>query len=193
LRTATLYGLLLHNPQQLLGAQGDELYRALTALRQQHLVKKIGVSVYGPEELELLYPRFEFDMIQAPFNVIDRRIATSGWLERLHEAGVEVHVRSAFLQGLLLMDDSTRPAQFDKWQPLWTQWHRWLDDHELSPLQACLNFALSHPEIDHVVIGVDSQAQLKEILMTNGATAPKAPQTLMSADPDLVNPSRWTA
>ena len=36
-------------------------------------------------------------------NIIDRRLELSGWLERLSDEGVEVHARSVFLQGLLLM------------------------------------------------------------------------------------------
>lgn len=191
LGVAALYGLLLHSPQQLLGAQGEELYRAYVALKHRHKVEKIGVSIYGPDELEALVPRFKMDLIQAPFNVIDRRLATSNWLARLHDSGIEVHTRSVFLQGLLLMDEKSRPAQFDNWQPLWTKWHRWLDEHELSPLQACLGFVFSHSEIDQIVVGVDSLAQLKAILKDTGTTAEIAPHSFVIDDPDLINPSRW--
>ena len=54
-------------------------------------------------ELDVLCQRFEFDLVQAPFNILDRRLATSGWLAKLAAMGTEVHVRSVFLQGLLLM------------------------------------------------------------------------------------------
>jgi aryl-alcohol dehydrogenase-like predicted oxidoreductase len=191
LGVTALYGLLLHSPQQLLDSQGDEIYRALVALKDLGIVQNIGVSVYGPDELEALVPHFKMDLVQAPFNVIDRRLATSGWLARLHNAGIEVHVRSVFLQGLLLMEADHRPEQFDKWQPLWATWHRWLKEHALEPLQACLGFVLSHSEIDQVLVGVDSLAQMKAILANTGATAEMPPQSLMSDDPNLINPSRW--
>src|SRR5581483_2256099 len=99
----TLYGLLLHRPQQLLGAEGPTLYQALQGLKKGGQVQKIGVSVYAPSELELLNLRYRFDLVQAPFNLVDRRLHTTGWLQRLKEDGVEIHTRSAFLQGLLLM------------------------------------------------------------------------------------------
>lgn len=187
-----LYGLLLHRPQQLLGVHGEALYWACVALKNQRKVEKIGISVYGPDELEAIVSHFEMDLVQAPFNVLDRRLATSNWLTRLHDSGIEVHTRSVFLQGLLLMDETSRPAQFDSWQPLWTTWHRWLDENELSPLQASLGFVLSHPEIDQVVVGVDSLAQLESILANIETSAGVVPQSLISNDPNLINPSRWT-
>lgn len=193
LRIPKLHGLLLHRAQQLLGPQGDALYRALIALKDQGMVEKIGVSIYGPDELDALWPRFQFDMVQAPFNIIDRRLAASGWLTRLHQAGTEVHTRSVFLQGLLLMEATKRPATFNRWHPLWQQWHRWLEDQALTPLQACLNFTLSQPEIDRVVVGVDSLKQLQGILGSVEVPAVKPPAALMSEDLDLINPSRWKA
>ena len=193
LRIQRLRGLLLHHPHQLLGPEGSALYRALVSIKNQGKVEKIGISIYGPDELDALWPRYRFDLVQAPFNIIDRRLAVSGWLARLHQAGAEVHVRSVFLQGLLLMDAAKRPAAFNRWEPLWQQWHRWLDNQALTPLQACLGFALTQPGIDRVVIGVESLAQLQEILVSVETPAVEPPVTLVSEAPDLVNPSRWAA
>jgi hypothetical protein len=190
---AKLHGLLLHHSQQLLGARGHALYRALGALKDRQKVEKIGVSIYGPDELEALWPHFALDLVQAPLNIMDRRFATSGWLMRLHEAGTEVHVRSVFLQGLLLLNDANRPEKFKAWQPLWDQWHRWLQDEALTPLQACLGFVLSQPEIDRVVVGVDSLTQLHGILASVDDRTVIPPRVLMSDDPELINPSRWNA
>ena len=186
-----LYGLMLHRSAALLGPHGDALYGALSALKDQGKVGKIGVSIYDPQELDSLPQRYKLDLVQAPFNVVDRRLYVSGWLDRLHAAGVEVHTRSAFLQGLLLMDVAKRPARFSRWQPLWDGWHCFLADHDLTALQACLGFALSHPQIDRVVIGVLSAQQLHEILEGVKATVIIPPKDFMSDDLDLINPSRW--
>lgn len=191
LKLSRLYGLLLHRPQQLLGPAGDALYTELVALRDQGKVEKIGVSIYGPDELDTLCSRFEFDLVQAPFNIVDRRLATSGWLGRLREAGTEVHVRSVFLQGLLLIPAANRPSAFGRWQPLWDRWDRWLDEQALTPVQACLGFALAHPEVDRVIVGVDSLGQLREIAMSAVAPRSAPPVELISEDLDLLNPSRW--
>ena len=191
LRIPRLRGLLLHRSQDLAGPHGEALHQALMALKTRGMVEKIGVSIYAPEELDVLWSRIPLDLVQAPLSIVDRRLATSGWLKRLSDAGTEVHVRSVFLQGLLLMESSRRPAQFSRWQTLWEAWDRWLDSHALTPLQACLGFALSHSTVDRVVVGVDNVTQLQEILAAVGA-APVVPlDALASEDLDLINPSRW--
>lgn len=193
LRIPKLYGLLLHRPQQLLGSQGNALYRALVGVKEQGKTEKIGVSIYDPNELNALWPHYQFDLVQAPFSVIDRRLATSGWLERLHHAGTETHVRSVFLQGLLLLNPTSRPAMFNRWQSLWQQWDGWLSEHALTPLQVCLGFVLAQSQLHRAVVGVDSLMQLQEILATAEVPFTDPPATLMSEDMDLLNPSRWAA
>jgi aryl-alcohol dehydrogenase-like predicted oxidoreductase len=155
------------------------------------MVDKIGVSIYNPHELEALTSRFRFDIVQAPFSVMDRRLATSGWLGRLHAAGTEVHVRSLFLQGLLLMHEAARPRYFDRWRPLFSEWQGWLDANALTALRACVGFALSHAEVDRAIVGVDSLEQL--LALVAGASAPPVtvPNHLSSEDSALVNPSQW--
>lgn len=191
LRIPKLRGLLLHRSQELVGPQGGALYRALIALKGQGKIEKIGVSVYGPDELDTLWPHYQLDLVQAPFNIVDHRFATSGWLARLHQAGIEIHIRAVFLQGLLLMEPARRPETFNRWQPLWDKWHHWLDDQSLTPLQACLGFVLTQPEIDRVVVGVDSRKQLEEILSAAKTMGVSVPQSFATEDLQLINPSNW--
>lgn len=191
LKVGRLRGLLLHRPQQLLGPQGKALHHALVQLKDSGKVEKIGISIYGPDELDELWPHYQFDLVQGPFNVFDRRLAVSGWLPRLHGEGVEIHVRSVFLQGLLLATPGTPPVGFDRWAPLWSAWQTWLRDAGLTPLQASLGHALSFPEISRVIVGVDSLRQLNEILHAASLGALSAPDFLASDDPDLLNPARW--
>jgi len=192
LKVARLYGLLLHRSEQLLGSRGSALYRALVAVKERGHAEKIGVSIYDPAELDAIGPRFELGLVQTPFNIFDRRIALSGWLARLHDAGVEIHVRSIFLQGLLLMEPAIRPERFSGWAPLWRRWDDWLAAKELTPLEACVRFALSRSEVERVVVGVDSPQQLQQILASTGTASTMPPETLVSDDLNLINPSRWS-
>ena len=191
LKVPRLYALLLHRSQELLSSRGETLYRSLVVLKHQGKVEKIGVSIYGPEELDLIWPRYHLDLVQAPFNIIDRRMAASGWLARLHQAATEIHTRSAFLQGLLLMEAQDRPATLNRWESLWSQWHEWLREEALDPVQACLSFALSQPEIDRVVVGVDSLKQLQELLAVAADPELKSPPILACEELDLIDPSHW--
>lgn len=192
LNVTRLYGLLLHRPEQLLERNGDRLYAALTTLREQGRVSKIGISVYGPEELEAFEGRMPFDLIQAPFNPVDRRLVESGWLTKLSDRHVEVHVRSAFMQGLLLMGPQQRPQKFSRWSAIWNEWHQWLLSTGQTALNACLGFSLSFPEISRVVIGVDNVRQLEDVLSAAGARYVQPPSTLASQDVELLNPSLWS-
>ena len=143
-----IYGLLLHRPSDLLGQHGKDLLRAMQDLQDQGLVEKLGVSVYSPNELEPLLKLAQWDLVQAPLNLVDRRLQTSGWLQRLKDSGLEVHTRSAFLQGLLLTRASALPPQFSEWIGLWRTWDQWQLDTGCSALEACLAFPQSFPEVD---------------------------------------------
>jgi aryl-alcohol dehydrogenase-like predicted oxidoreductase len=183
--------LLLHQPGQLLESQGRELYAALLNVRETGRCGKIGISIYNPEELEGLWGKFQFDVVQAPLNVIDRRLVSSGWLGRLHDAGIEVHTRSAFLQGLLLMNAADRPPYFARWAPLWQRWHAWLGAARLSPLQGALLYLSPLARIDRIVVGVDSSEQLEQILAAAANLSEVEIPDIASQDPALVNPSSW--
>lgn len=187
-----LYGLLLHRPQDLFGLSGTQLIQALADLKNDGVVQKIGVSIYSPDELEVVFNKIQIDLVQAPLNVIDRRLQSSGWLDRLKDDGVEVHTRSAFLQGLLLMERSKIPQKFSRWSKLWDEWHEMLKVQGVSPLAMSLAYPLSLAQVDKVVVGVDSAAQLLEILQA-AENAKEGPDTsfIRSTDLDLINPSNW--
>ena len=193
LKVKRLEGLLFHQPQQLLGEGGNRLYRAAQQLKRNGLVRKIGVSVYEPAELDFLCSRYQFDIVQVPFNIMDCRFMELGWWSRLREQGIELHVRSVFLQGLLLMPAHDRPEKFNRWAPLWLNFENWLKLSELTPLQACLRYVLSFPEIKKVIIGIDSLSQLKAILRAATGPIPQVPKELQLRNIDLLNPTCWTA
>lgn len=191
LQVGQLYGLLLHRPEALLGSQGDVLYHSLNLMKEQGLVKKIGVSIYRPRELNFLCDKFSFDLVQSPLNILDRNLEKSGWLHELRNLGAEIHTRSVFLQGLLLMNPSKRPTYFQRWQPLWDRWDQWLTNAKSTPLQACLSYVSSLPEVSKIVVGVDSLSQLKEILDIPSGNLEIPDSTIASNDPELIYPFHW--
>lgn len=194
LAVAQLHGLLLHRPMQLLdGARGQALWSAMESMQDQGLVQRIGYSVYSPQDLEALSAQFPAQIVQAPFSVIDRRLQDSGWLARLHRSQVEVHVRSVFLQGLLLLPGHLRPGWCARWQPLWDTWHRWLHEQGLDAVTAALAFVLRQPGIGRVVVGVDSVAHLDQIMAVTARQVPQPPSALGSDDIDLLHPGNWPA
>ena len=191
LNITNLYGLMLHRPEQLLGPYGEEIMLALLSLKKSGTVQKIGISVYSPDEFTELFSEYDFDIVQCPFNIIDRRLVNSGWLAKLKASGVEVHVRSSFLQGLLLMPRDEIPDQFSQWDSLWDDWHEWLVKNTLSPVDACIAYVLSHCNIDQVIVGVDSKIQLEQIVSAIESNSIKTFPDISSFDSNLINPSNW--
>ena len=186
-----LYGFLLHHPAQLNEDRGKELYAALELLKKAGLTEKIGISIYSPAELSLLFERYVFDLVQAPVNILDRSLEESGWAQKLKKAGVEIHTRSTFLQGLLLIPPDTRPFKFMRWLDIWNEWDQWLSSVSLTPLEACLRYTNSLSFADRVIIGVDSIDQLKAIILANKDHLPSLPIFKPLLDKRLINPSSW--
>ena len=191
LKTDKLNDLLLHKPAQLLGTNGEKIYKSILKLKEQGMVDQIGVSVYGPDELSELIKRFDFDVIQAPMNIFDRRMENTGMLKQLKKAGAAIHIRSAFLQGLLLMPSEKIPVYFAPWASLIKQYHQWLNQQGISPLQACLSYLNQHIDIDKIIVGVDNIWQMKQIIAAIDAPIADMPDFLQSVDEGLINPSRW--
>lgn len=192
LGVSQLDAVLLHRPDQLFGRQGPELLEALKETKSSGLSKKVGVSVYAPQELDRLFETMHFDLVQAPMNIMDRRFTESGWASKLRRMGVELHVRSAFLQGLLLMPPRARPAKFSRWPSVWKEWDRWLEAEGVSALDACLRYVLSVPEVDKVVFGVDSVDQLRQILGAASGGLSSLPLWPQAIDLKLINPALWS-
>lgn len=191
LKIRSLHGLLLHNSSDLLGDKGEQLAKSLLELKKDGLVKKIGISVYSPKELDLIIPNFDLDLVQAPYNLLDQRLVKSGWLSRLVKLGVEVHSRSVFLQGLLLLSRESIPVKFSQWMHIFDDWHRWLRESTLSPVQACLSLPLSCEGISKIIIGVDSLNQLNQIMDMVGSDKRIEYPNLSCDDEDLLNPFNW--
>lgn len=189
-----IYGLLLHNTDQLKGDNGQEIWESLLELKKEGFVYKIGYSIYDPEELDDIYMNYEPDIIQAPFNIFDQRLRDSGWLEKLNKKEVEVHIRSIFLQGLLLMKPEDRPKSFLKWGKAWDEWDSWLAKNEISALEACINFVFTHKNIDKVVIGINSSSEFSEIIDIILSIKKDMDKILFPSgftDKNLINPTNW--
>ena len=191
LKTNKIDALLLHKPSDLLDLDGELFFLDLQNLKIEGLIEKIGISIYDTSELDLLLKYFSFDLVQAPFNVLDRRLLESGWLDRLYNLGIDIHVRSIFLQGLLLMDSQKRPSKFDKWKVLLEDYDNWLKESNLGALEACLNFVLSFKEITNVIVGIDNLEHLKKIVLVSKDCIKTPPSNLSSSDKLLLNPLNW--
>jgi len=192
LKQDSVYGVLVHNADDLLKPGSQKLFDQLESLKQTEKIKKIGVSVYDNKQLQSILENFDIDAANSILvTILNLEIVKAVELT-LQNRGVEVHARSVFLQGLLLMSEQNRPSKFKHWSALWKIWHDWLNDNQITALEARIRYAISIPEISKVLVGVDTTKQLKEILTASSGDLPNIPSELFIDDVDLLNPSSWS-
>lgn len=191
LRQHKVYGLLVHRAPDLLGGEAERRYEELRALKENGKVEKIGVSVYSGEEIDALAERFRLDLVQVPISVLDQRLLASGHLARLLAAGIEVHARSVFLQGLLLMPLERIPAHFEPIKPLLAHYHRSVREQGLSLLEAALGFVKRLTEVNVLFVGASTARQLQACIDAYRCAKSFDGASFACFDPEMVNPSRW--
>ncbi|MBI5683047.1 MAG: aldo/keto reductase [Deltaproteobacteria bacterium] len=191
MKCAAIYGLLFHNADDLLSENGHILFNKMTDLKQKGLVEKIGVSVYTALQIDEILGKFQIDIIQLPINVFDQHLLVSGHLSKLKKRGVEIHVRSAFLQGLLLMSSETLPPFFDSVREHLKDYQRTIHQHGLTLVRAALGFLINIPDIDFIICGVNNHTQLKEICREAVPVESIDFSRFALSDGEILNPSNW--
>jgi aryl-alcohol dehydrogenase-like predicted oxidoreductase len=193
LRQTSVYALLAHHADDLLAPGGELLYERMVEFKKSRMARKIGASVYSAAQIDALLEKYSLDIIQLPVNLLDRRLVDSGHLQRLKSLNVEIHSRSTFLQGLLLIPPDRLPDYFDPVQGLLSAYNAWLYHRGLSPLEGALAFVASRPEIDHVVVGVCSHGELTEIseIWDRLSNMSLDLADFGCDDERIVNPSMW--
>ena len=164
LNLTKIYCVLIHNPGNF--PKRSKYFYALKKLKQEGLIKNIGFSVYETNYLKTIIKKYDFDVVQLPYSIIDRRFEETGCLKILKKRGIKIYARSIFLQGLLLLNYNKIPKKFKrkKRSYAWRSWCDWLKVNELSAIDVCLNFVNSNKHIDQIVVGVHNLEHLKKII-----------------------------
>ena len=185
--------LMIHDAQQLLGEQGAALYGWLAQQKKDSAAQAIGASVYDGAQALRIAERYALDWVQLPLNALDQRPLHDGTLAQLKRAGVKVQARSALLQGLLLADPQRLPAAFSAARAPLTRFRDSAGARGMTPLQMALGFVAQLAEVDLIVLGVESVAQLDDCVAALGGAAIDSAQMLSCDDLDVIDPRRWPA
>ena len=190
----TLDSLLLHSSVDLRKPGSEYLREWLLSLRERGLVSRLGVSIYGPADLEGVAPDL-LDLVQLPHSLYDQRLLADGTIARLRSQGCAVHARSLYLQGLLLSPTARWPAWVD---PVAREHHARLEylaaDRGCSLLECALGFARAQVDLEAVVLGLCSRRELQLLLQAWGRSSPWQEgewRTWALPDTDVLDPRRW--
>ena len=188
----TLEGVLIHDPTNLEGCNNTWCWDTLEEMREEGYMKKIGISVYNPTQAEALAKIYKPNIIQIPFNAFDKKAANSGTLKRLKDEGIEIHARSIFLQGLLLMNIKDISEYFSPWILEIKRWHEYCITNRLSLLEGAIANAMGEVDIDKFIVGIENTKQLEQIVAATKKTGSINFQRYTSeSDEGLINPTKW--
>lgn len=191
LKRSAIYGCLFHDYKELIN--NKDLWKALSDQKSQGKIKKIGYSLYAPNELQqLLELNYIPDIIQIPFNVFDRKF--SPYFNFLKEKNVEIHARSIFLQGLLLKSEKSIPEKVKGLKEEISLLNTIADDAKKSLLEVCLGYVKQQTSIDKLILGIETSNQLKQILSADTNLTQKTLEiidNIQVREKKLLNPSTW--
>ncbi len=193
LKTDYVDVLMLHSASLEL-LRDDTALLLLRSLQSSGMTRRIGASTYGAEA-SLLALEQGAEVLQVAYNVLDQRMADTVF-PRAQALGAGIVVRSVYLKGALTARGDHLPDHLAALRDLSRRFRAQAAEIGLSPVEAALRFALSHPAIDSVLFGIQSASELDTALnaAAQGALAPDAFDllaALRSDDPALVDPSRW--
>ena len=193
LKVSSIHGLLIHNVSDILVEGGEFLIEALNEIKSQNKVRNIGVSIYDSNNLLFICDRLKPDIVQLPLNVLDQRFIKDGSLDFLKKKGIEIQVRSIFLQGLLFYNDSKFPIYFKRWEKIFKKWQKSCCDQKFSLIEAALSFVVNIKEIDRCIIGFEDIEQLESCANFFKKKNLKLfdASNLDCDDIDLINPTNW--
>lgn len=183
---ALLTGVLFHDAAAVKGEAGRAIWEAAAEACDRFGIA-LGVSGYSPQDAAALLGDLPLAMTQLPGSAFDQRLAPV--VEAF--AGVEVTLRSIFLQGLLLMPETEGARRLPVAAQALAEWHDWCRARGLAPLDGAIGVCKAMPGVRYCVVGVDDLAQFEQIAGAWGRAAAETAPELAQSALDIIDPRRW--
>ena len=187
-----LYGYLVHHFDYF--REYPKIFDEMFALKNEGKIHKVGFSLYSVDELNyLLDNNVKFDIIQFPYNIFDRQFEP--YMQKLVDLGVEIHTRSAFLQGLFFKDTNTLPEKLLPLKKYLDSLHRYCNKVDISIEQIAFGYVLANENVRGALIGVDNHLQLDSNLKVASHQLSLNDidfiKSINIQEKELLNPSNW--
>jgi aryl-alcohol dehydrogenase-like predicted oxidoreductase len=194
LGVGSLDAVLVHNAEAVCLTTLAKVLGKLEQMIGRGICRRIGVSLYDPQKIIEIAKTHRVDLVQVPFNVIDQRLSDGNVLSWCQKQNIDVHVRSVFLQGLLLMDRSELPDYFIPWLDILDKWSAWNCMNNTNLIEGAFGFVNGYRDqgISRFVIGCSNAEQLSAIIRYANAKACRDVEALRCDDLKLINPAFWS-
>ena len=193
LKIEHLDAVLVHNAEAIPSSALVEALGKLDRMIGRGICKRIGVSLYEPRKIIEIAKIHRIDLVQVPFNAIDQRLSDGNVLSWCQNKGIDLHVRSVFLQGLLLMNRKSLPSYFKPWLNVVDKWLAWNCLNDTSPLEGALGFVNGYKDkgISRLIIGSNNAEHLSAFIRCANVGPTKGAEALRCDDLKLINPALW--
>ncbi|PGH20183.1 oxidoreductase [Fusobacterium polymorphum] len=194
LKIPSLDGLLLHKGEDL---KNKVFLKNLNILKQNGYFQNFGVSIYSPEEAIIALELEDISYIQVPYNILDTRLDKINFFEKAKKNNKTIFVRSIFLQGVLLKENSKYPKFLEPLKAYNQLIENEIKEIGCTKLDFLLNFIKSIKEIDYIIVGIDSLKNLEEIIRAYNYSGLEAynynnlRSNFINISEDILNPSLW--
>lgn len=175
----------IHNPEKIFTKQGNRIYNLLVYLKKEKFFRKLGISVYDLFLLKKILKKIKPDVVQLPYNVLDRRFEK--YFKILKKKKILIYCRSIFLQGALVSKNDNKVISSKEVQNFKT----FCNSNKLQELSACINFVIKNKLISKYIIGVDDSAQLKQILSFKKKNNIIFSKKLLTNNLNIIDPRNW--
>lgn len=184
---------LLHSARY---AFRPDILQALSGLTATGLARRVGVSVYEPEEARRCFASGCTDVVQLPFSIFDHRMKTAGIFDPSVRQRCEIHARSAFIQGLVCLQEDQLPPGLQRARPILRRMDRICAETGLSRVALALAFVKKEPAVSRLVFGVNTLDQLREDITLFNRDYPdrllaEIEKEFDGIAADIVMPSLW--
>lgn len=192
LNISSFEGYLLHDENDLFSSKSDEIFEALTLLKKRGHIKKIGISMYNFDKAIEVIKNYKIDIMQLPYNIFDRRLENSRLLKLASKKKIEIHVRSIFLQGLLLCDLKKIPNKLKKYKSYFKKIDSFCKKNDISKHELCLRFVMMNKSIKKIIIGIDDKKNILDVEKIKFKKLNfKFPKFFLK-DKELIDPRKWS-
>ncbi len=155
---------LLHNPKDLKKGNNFLLMNWLKDLKEKGLIKRFGLSIYDETDLQDISLK-EIQVIQLPMSIYDQRLLNKNFINKLLDSEISIHIRSIFLQGLLLQESNKWPSSINK---SFLKHHKYyekiVNTNNLSLLESSIAFIKKLNFAELILFGVTNISELNSIL-----------------------------
>jgi len=196
LKIPSLHGWMIHD-ETLLDFWEHGLGDNLLGFKAKGLIKNIGFSVYSPQRALQTLDCNGVSILQIPSNILDRRFEGIGLFSKAKRKGVQIYIRSIFLQGLLLMDYESLPRSlYHHAKPILRKIDMFTEEFRITRTELMISYVkLAYPQAK-IVFGAEMLEQIKNSVDAMKADYPYDLVTnihsiFKSIDDKILNPSLW--